>query len=170
VNLKTKTSLAILGTLLIGMILGALLYSIVVHLRMNRLHSMLGPDMFSERLLDAAGPLNDAEYKAAKNIIGETGMRIHATIDSSRIRMDAVVDSMVVRLDSVLSDQQMARLRREIGTIRSGPPSGRGLPPRPGGPLFGHGSPQPPGRDGQPPRPGGPPPDRPPPNPPQPNE
>jgi len=167
VNSKSKTFLVILGTLIIGMLLGGLGYSVVLRLRMNRLHAMLGPDMFSERLLHAAQPLSNAEFESAKKIISETGKQIHATIETSRSQMDLVVDSMVVRLDSVLNDQQMMRLRREIGTLRSGPPPRPGGPPRgPGRQPFGRGNPPPPPEDrGAPHQPGNPPPEYPPPDP-----
>jgi hypothetical protein len=149
VNIKAKTSLVILSTLIIGMILGALALSVIIGFRMNRLHAMMGPDMFAERLLNAAGPLSVGNYTAAKKIIDEAGEQIHTVIESSRSQMDSVVDSMLVRLDSVLDEKQIARMRREIGSLRAGRLPGGGGPPPPEPGVW-------------PPRPSGPPPEHPP--------
>jgi hypothetical protein len=148
VNIKAKTSLIILGTLIIGLIVGALAHSVIVRFRMDKLHAMAGPrgpHMLTERLLGAAGPLELEQKAVAKQIIEETGEQIHDLIEASRSQMDAVVDSMMTRLDSVLDDQQIARMRKAIGSLRAGPPPSPGdmpplerggLPPRPGGALH----------------------------------
>ncbi|HEY3296708.1 MAG TPA: hypothetical protein VGL38_14855 [bacterium] len=139
-KLEPKPALVVIGTLLIGMALGALLLSVVMRFRMERLHHMMGHGGFQQSLIEAIGPMNDTQRTAVEEEIRQSSVRIDSTMNASRGQIDAMIDSMNVRLDSLLTPEQRTRLHQEIGRR----PHGRGGPPF-GGPRFG-GLPPPDGR------------------------
>jgi hypothetical protein len=139
-KLDVKPALVIGVTLLLGMVLGALAWSVLMHYRMDRLHGMMRPQGIQERLIESIGPMSDAQRQAVTEEIRRSSLRIDAAIDSGRASMDRMIDSMKVRLDSLLTPEQQARLRRSVGDRahrRGGPFGGPGLPPREGGPRPG---------------------------------
>jgi hypothetical protein len=165
--LKAKPAVVIIGTLIIGMILGALGLSVFMHYRMQHLHNMMGRNGFQQRLLESISPLSDSQRRAVEQVIDLSSVKIDSTISLSRLRMDAIIDSMIAQLDTQLSAEQKARMHKTIGL----------RPPRHGAPPFGlppfggpppdrqpHGGPPPHDAppDGPPPREPG---DRPPPPP-----
>lgn len=139
-KLEVKPSLIIIGTLLIGMVLGALTLATVVHHRMERLHALRTRGGMPQHLLAAIGPLS-AQQGAVTMELERTAAQIDSTIQSSHRFIAATLDSMASRVDSLLTPEQRVRLHRELDRRIPGGPEG------PGGPPFG-------GRPPRGPRPG----------------
>jgi len=133
-KLDVKPTLVIIGTLIIGMILGALSLSVFMRYRMERLHGMMGHGGFQQSLMEAIGPMSAAQRAAVEEEIRKSSVGIDSTMNAGRGQIDAMIDSMNVRLDSLLTPEQRARVHREIGNRphgHGGPPFGE---PPPGGP------------------------------------
>jgi hypothetical protein len=137
-KLEVKPALIIIGTLLIGMVLGALVLSLVVRYRMDRLHKMMGRAGFQQMVLQAVSPLSESQRQAVEQEIAASSLRVDSTINAGKGQIDAMIDSMMTRLDSLLTDEQRSRLHREVGSRAPG----HGGPP-PGGFPFGRPPPEP---------------------------
>jgi hypothetical protein len=155
-KLDVKPALVIIGTLIIGMILGALSLSVFLRNRMDRLHGMMERGGFQQTLIEAIGPMNAAQRSVVEGEIRQSFLRIDSTMNASRTQIDTMIDSLNVRLDSLLTPDQRARLQREIGNRhrgRGGPPFGgppHGGPPHDGPSHGGAREPFPPRDQGQP--------------------
>jgi hypothetical protein len=145
-KLATKPTLVILGTLIVGIALGALLFSVFMRYRMQHLHKMMGPKGFHRSLTEAIGPMSGTQDSAVNSEIQRSSLRIDSTINAGRMQVDAMIDSMMTRLDSMLTADQRKRLHKELGARfgRGGPPPGM---PHMGGPRPGDRR-----HDGPPPR------------------
>jgi hypothetical protein len=157
-KISTKPTLIITGTLILGMVLGALLFSVFMHYRMEKLRTLMSRHGFRHDLLEALGPLHDPQQSAVEHEINQSSIRIDSTINQSRKQIDALVDSMIMRLDTILTADQKARLHREIGFRfrKHDGPHQFGFPPnRPPSRGMPHDGPPPDGPppDGRPDRP-----------------
>jgi len=125
-SLQFKPALIIIGTLIIGMILGAFISSMFIHRRFEHIRSTLGPRVFPERIMRAIGPMDEDQREAVMTVVEQTSEKMRAVMDGSRGKMRAVMDSMLVELSPMLSDEQMERLKDRIGRMHErgmrGPP------------------------------------------------
>jgi hypothetical protein len=149
-KLDVKPTLVIIGTLIIGMVLGALSWSALMRHRMEHLHGMMGHGGFQQSLISAIGSMSSEQRVVVEGVIGRTFQRMDSTINAGKSQIDSMIVTMNARLDSVLTPEQRASLRREIGNRPRGPNG----PPF-GGPHQGGPPPDGPngGRFGQPPPP-----------------
>jgi hypothetical protein len=132
-----KPAIVISCTLIIGMILGALLLSVIMYYRMQQLHHLMGRRGMHDRLIEALGPLSSAQRDAVKQEIEKSSIRIDSTFNAGRLQIDAMFDSMVVRLDLLLTEEQRIRLHQEVTRRRSMAPPRMGIPPPDGPPPEG---------------------------------
>ena len=137
-NLQVKPTLIIIGTLLIGMVLGALILGTLAEKRHERIRKMMGPGKFTERLLDVIQPENDEQRDNIIAVAESTTLKIDRMMRESRDEIRAMVDSMTVELRPFLSEDQNARLQKHIGDgwRRGERMKHHGMPPGspPGGP------------------------------------
>lgn len=114
-NLQVKPSLIILGTLLIGIILGVLLSGALIRERHHRIEAMLGPPRFAERIIKVVKPRDVEKRKAIAAIVEKTSLRIRDLTRETRTGMHAVVDSMFSELKPLLNEEQSKRLEKHLG-------------------------------------------------------
>lgn len=167
---EAKSLLLLLGTLSLGVLLGAAGNGAVQRERRREVEEIRRPAGFVEHMMEVIRPKDEAQRNAILPVVQATGERNRQVMQAAHTQLRAALDSMRARLAPQLDADQRARLD-EFARMPP-PPPGMGAPGRPGGP---HG-PGGPGRPGGPPPRGdwgpppprdgeGPPPDRPPPPP-----
>ncbi|MBU1706986.1 hypothetical protein KKB28_03625 [bacterium] len=118
-NLQVKPALIIIGTLLIGIVLGALMSGTLADRRHRKIGEMMRPNMFSERLIEVIEPLEPDQREAITAIVEETATRVQNLTRETRFEMHAVMDSMFSELRPLLTDEQSLRLERHLGDARA---------------------------------------------------
>ncbi len=116
-NVKTKTSLVIVFTLITGMIIGALLSRALLQNRVQRVFSMRNPNAFVQSYLETIKPDSDQE-KQIKEILERNGQRFDDIRSKSRQDLESSMLAMMSELESVLTPEQLKRLEEN-------PPMGR---------------------------------------------
>jgi uncharacterized protein YneF (UPF0154 family) len=116
-NVKTKTSLVIVFTLITGMIIGALLSRALLQNRVQRVFSMRNPNAFVQSYLETIKPDANQE-KQIKEILERNGQRIAEIRSKSRENLESSMVAMMSELESVLTLEQIKRLEEK-------PPGGR---------------------------------------------
>ena len=110
-KMETKTVLIILGTLIIGMIIGALISGAFTRHRIGRFMSMREPGRLSahvERIIDP----DESQRELVREILSkhaERFLEIHSQFEGE---MMALRDSLRKDLDPILTDEQKERLER----------------------------------------------------------
>ncbi len=155
---RTQSIAIIIGTLVVGMVLGGVIVGAVAQNRSHELRDVRRPGGFVRHMEDVIRPRDSAQRAEIRPFLEKTDRRNRSIVDGARRDLQVAFDSMMTELAPLLSPDQMGRLREEFTRHeRPGPPP-PGLPggPPPDGPPPGG---PPPGG----PFPGGPPPDAPPP-------
>ena len=133
-NARAKSALVLLATLLIGMVLGALLFGTVQRQRFQHALRLARPDRFTASVEQVIRPVDDAQRQAVRRVLQEFDTQIRADRQEKSQHMRAQLDSLQSRLSSLLDETQLARLREHIVRHRRAlrrPP--KGMPPRLGG-------------------------------------
>ena len=151
-KIELKAALILIGTLLLGVLLGAVGTGALAHQRIERVQDLRRPGGFVAHMEDVIRPRDSAQHAAILPHLEATGHLNDSIIRGANDHLRAALDSMRARLAPLLDADQKRRLD-EVGRLPApfGPP-GRGGPP-PGG--MGPPPDAPPG-GGPPPR-GGPP-------------
>ena len=118
-NLQVKPALIIIGTLLIGIVLGALMSRALADRQYRRIGDMMRPDRLSMRLIKIIEPLEPDQREAVTAIVEETAAKIRDLTRETRFEMHAVMDSMFMELKPLLTDEQNARLEKHRGERRA---------------------------------------------------
>ena len=143
----TKTALVLLGTLVIGVVLGALLSGTLAQQRRDRSAELRGPRGFVQHMERVIQPTSDEQWAEVLPILQEADDRNRALIRDAETEIAAALQELGEQLGPLLDERQLERLTSELDRarpLRRPPP--RGGPPPPGG-----------GRDRPPPRGGRPP-------------
>mgnify|MGYP001433485070 CR=1 FL=1 len=116
-TLHKKSVVLILGTLIIGIICGALLSGII---RMNRGDGFSGPpspERFSRYLLNRIVQPDDSQRSEIQQIMDDYRPQFEDTMLRHREEVRALIDSLQQEIDPLLTDQQRERLqeRRDRG-------------------------------------------------------
>lgn len=159
-RIEVKAWTAIVGTLIVGIVLGMLMSGALERRRHERVETMRRPGGFVEEMERVIQPRDAAQLDSLRSYLEVTDQHNRAIVDAARGSMRAEIDSMRSRVDRLLDDKQKARLadfaqrglepnpgrpgRRLFGKPRRGPPNG----PQGGGPAG-----EVPGLDGPPPPP-----------------
>ncbi|HET7460364.1 MAG TPA: hypothetical protein VFJ82_03915 [Longimicrobium sp.] len=162
---EARGLLLLLGTLALGVLLGAAGNGTLQRERRHQVEQIRRPGGFQEHMLRVIRPRDDAQRNAILPAIQATDRRNAQIIHAAHEQLRAALDSMRAQIAPQLDADQRARLD-EFARMVPPPPIGRGRPGGPGGP--GMGGPGGPGmrgpggppRDGWGPPPGGPPPPR----------
>lgn len=121
-NVKTKTSLVIVFTLIVGMFIGALASRAFLQNRVRRVFSMRNPNTFVQSFLETIKPNTDQE-KQIKEILERNGQLFDEIRSKSREDLESSMTAMMSELESVLTPEQIKRL--EDRSSRGRMPFGR---------------------------------------------
>lgn len=130
---RAKSALLLIGTLLIGIVLGVLLHARLSEQRIERLaflRSQRGFVRFMERAIE---PRDEEQRQAIRAVLERAAQRMAEHQTESRREARVILDSTRAELRALLTDEQLRQLeehlefRREYrpGRGRRGPP-----PPR----------------------------------------
>ncbi len=112
-NIKVKTTLIIIVTLIIGIVLGAMLNRTFMHLRIKRAFDAVNPNRFSMILEHAIDPTPEQ-----KKLIREILKKHAAKAEELRKNLDEGMASSFMtlqkELDSVLTPEQKERLENMV--------------------------------------------------------
>jgi Spy/CpxP family protein refolding chaperone len=129
-NIKVKTALIIISTLIIGIIFGALLSRAYLHQRIKRAFTMVNPDRFMTFFEQTISPTPE-QHEQIKKIIREHAKTVSELQKNLREGMESSFESLRKELDSVLTPEQKERLEKMMRDRRPWPPRDRRLwPPR----------------------------------------
>ena len=152
-NMKVKTTLIILFTLLIGIILGMLIDRTIMRFRFQKKFAEARQARGITRLLENLIRPDESQYEAVKDILEKYSKRLHDHREKSFQEMNVFIDSMRAELDQILTDEQKARIKKDMERIERMRGRRPGPPMRPPGP-FDREHDRPPEKDeGQPPQP-----------------
>lgn len=127
-NMKVKTTLIILFTLLIGIILGMFIDRTIMRFRFQKRFAEIRKERGITRLLEDLIRPDESQYEAVKDILEKYSKRLHEQREKSFQEMNVVIDSMRAELDQILTDEQKARLKKDMERMkrmrgrRPGPP------------------------------------------------
>jgi len=123
-NIKAKTALIIILTLIIGIIFGALLSRAYLHHRIRRAFTMLNPNMFMTFLEHTINPTPEQREQIRK-IVREHAKTVAELQQNLREGMESSFESLRKELDSVLTPEQKERLEKMMRDRRPWPPPRR---------------------------------------------
>jgi len=122
-----KSAFIIVATLLVGVVIGALATSAIMHSRLEQLQALRmrgGIERFLERVIS---PVDDDQRAQIADIIEDFAGQQTALRQHVFEQQGAIFDSMRVALDEILTNEQRENLRAWFGRERfrrrgSGPP------------------------------------------------
>ena len=114
-SLQTKPSLIIIGTLILGIVLGVVGSSALMRDRFQRLHDMGKPHRMSGYIIDTIGPLDPATEDTIRTILDATGKRMHEEMRAGRDQIRSIIDSTLLQIEPLLTEEQFKRAKEIIG-------------------------------------------------------
>lgn len=123
-NIKVKTALILIVTLLIGIVFGAMLYRAIFQNRIKKIMGMGAPEVFVRRFENTIGPTAEQKSKVRK-ILDKYAGQFSVINEDHREKMTSLFRAFREELAEVLTPQQMKNMRR--GFLRP-----RRFPGRPG--------------------------------------
>lgn len=109
-NLRTKTILILIGTLVLGGIVGAFVTGAVVDQRMERLHTLRTQHGFAESMEQAIGITDESQRMEVRPILQEASVRLEENMSECKAAGRGIIDSMRAELRPLLDEQQEQRL------------------------------------------------------------
>ena len=118
-NTRTKSTIVLIGVLLIGIIIGAL-GSTMLRRNMweDRVARFRSPQGFAERFIKIIQP-DPQQEKAVQEILLKHHKKMLSITELSRERVKIHADSLLIDLEPILSTEQMERAKK---VLRRGPP------------------------------------------------
>lgn len=113
-TINTKSSLILLGTLILGIAIGALGTGALSQRRGEHLRELRHLGGFVEHMERIIGPRDETQRKAIRPILEETSRRHLGLMDSTHARMEAEMERMRERLAPHLDEAQRERLDSRI--------------------------------------------------------
>jgi hypothetical protein len=110
-NMKVKTTIVIIITLIFGIVLGAMLNRTFMYRRIQRAFDSVNPNRFMMILERAIGP-NQEQKKLVKEILQKHEKEISALRKDLRDGMLSSIESLQKELASVLTPEQKERLEK----------------------------------------------------------
>ena len=107
-NIQLKTAMILLGTLLLGGVLGAVVNGSIMK---NRLLERRSPEAVFDRMIDRLG-LEPSQHEQVRSIFERHRGGIRLVRTQFEKDMFAARDSLVKELDPILTDRQKIQLRR----------------------------------------------------------
>jgi hypothetical protein len=131
-NLKLKSSLIIIMTLIIGMVLGGLIVD--TFLKKDRIRDRIAhlrkPEGFVQRFEQIIEP-DSAQREIIRDILKAHFDRVEKTSVHFREQMRVLNDSLRMELEPILTEQQKEKLRRRLHRFPPMRPESRNFPPPP---------------------------------------
>jgi Spy/CpxP family protein refolding chaperone len=134
-NTKSKAALALIATLLLGIVIGVLSHAAIMRPPIDRHRPRMNGDRLAsrlERLLDVA----PEQREAVREILDHHVEQIMAMNREHGEELGALMDTLMEELSAVLTEEQLKPLKEHRDRRRDGrhgpPPFMR--PPKPGGP------------------------------------
>ena len=116
-SIHGKSALIIIGTLLIGIVIGVFLVGPIAHHRMMPHIPRRGPEAFTPMLERVIRPSAEQE-EAIREVLEKHSERLAEMHKDYRTEMTAIMDSLRKDLDPILSEEQKARLDERHGHFR----------------------------------------------------
>jgi len=138
---RGKSALILVATLVIGMVLGALLFGAVQRQRFRNALRLARPDRFVASVEHVIQPTDESQRRAVRQVLEEFDAQMRRNRIEAAQHLRAELDSLQTHLAPLLTDAQRQRLQEHLlrhrRAIRRPPPEGPpGRPPGspPGGP------------------------------------
>ena len=135
-DIKVKTALILIVTLLIGIVFGAMLYRAMFQSKVKGFLEMRTPDGFIRKFENAVDTTPDKKEKI-KKILDKYGEQFFEMNQEHRKEVSLLFNSLREELAEILTPEQIRKMLRR-GFLRpgrfSGRPEGRGFPDRFKGP------------------------------------
>ena len=126
---RTKSTLLLVATLVIGLILGALINGYFVRERLDRIGNFLTPLGFGGQIEEVIRPTSEEQREAVRAVLDDAAPRAVAIMRESRSQMRALNDSVRSALSGILTEEQMQRIDERMRLRRRRGPFRPGLPP-----------------------------------------
>ena len=110
-NPRIQSTLVILSTLVIGMILGALLWSSIVTQRTEQLERLRRAERWNTFIEGAIQPRDEEQRQAIQAIVDENHQAFRSIMEELR----SIRDSLHIKLAPILDDEQEERLKNALG-------------------------------------------------------
>jgi len=110
-NIKIKSALIVIVTLMIGILIGAMINRAFLQRRIKRAFEMRKPPMFIQSYLKTIAPDPD-QRKLIEEILEKNAGRVDEIRDEFRAELEASMDTMREELELILTPEQMERLTR----------------------------------------------------------
>ena len=134
-NVRVKTTIVIVATLIIGMVVGALIDG-ALHRRRTRDFFRKPFEKRLETLMERTISPDDSQRDTVRIILDDHMLRMKEIAGRHGQEMAAVMDTLKQQLSMVLTDDQMTRFNEHIGRlhrmVKRQPPWGKGHGPGPG--------------------------------------
>lgn len=117
-NIKVKTALILIGTLVIGIVLGAMLNRTLMHMRIKGFLAMRTHKGFVERIEEIIQP-SAAQQKEVAAILDKYALQFDALHEEFKGRMTSLLGSFKTDLTPVLTPGQMKTMEEKF--FNSGP-------------------------------------------------
>lgn len=117
-NIKVKTTLILTGTLVIGILLGAMLNRALMHMKIKGFLAMRTHKGFVERIETMIQP-SDPQKKEVSAILDKYALQFDAMHEEFKGRMSSLLDSFKDDLTPVLTPEQMKMMEDKF--FKTGP-------------------------------------------------
>ncbi len=132
-NPKIVSTLLIVGTLLVGIVLGVVGNGALQNKRMKELSKIRNnPRGFSEFVIRTVQPADDAQRLEVEQILEKYGAQYRVTRDRQQKEMEAIGDSMRAEMKLILSPEQYNALEEMFENRRKRDDGERGRKKRQG--------------------------------------
>ena len=113
-----KSAAILIGTLVLGMLLGALLHARVTEERMERIAYLRSPQGFVGFFEGAIEPRDEAQKQAIREILDRSSARIGEAARERRSEIRRIIHSTRDELSLVLTEEQNAQLEQQLAERR----------------------------------------------------
>jgi hypothetical protein len=112
-NAKVKSLLVILGTLLIGMVLGAMIAGHMIHKRVRDFMEMRSGERFEREIREAADPTADQE-RLIRPILAAFAERLDSMHAHHLVELKENMSLLEMSLEEYLQPDQMEKVRKKL--------------------------------------------------------
>jgi hypothetical protein len=117
-NTKTKTSFILMGTLIIGIIIGALFSGMLRQQRIRRIEGMPHHERFIKSMERILQP-DEEQKQLIHQVLKMRFERVAELRDEYQSKIASIFDSIHQDIDTVLTEEQKVRLKEQIENVSS---------------------------------------------------
>jgi hypothetical protein len=115
---KSKSAIVLLGTLVLGILLGGFGWSAIHNQRIDRMHSLRNSGTLSHVVQEVVKPVDSAQSARIDSIATAAERDLKTMYREVSTRRSARFDSMRISLEDILSPEQVERLEEWINRNR----------------------------------------------------